>query len=304
MRLESAVHRAGAHDGRQTRRSAWATNARGEAPSSLDRCRSLVVDNYDSFVFNLVQYLGQLGVHAQVWRNDDDRLADRTPRRRGPSTASCSPRPRHPGARRRLDPARQRVRRRGVPLCSGCASATRPSGWPSVRKVDRAPKLRHGRPAWSITRIDRCAARTSGSVHRHPLPLADDPARHPTRRAARSSRTPEGSGVIMALRAAHRVTHPRGAIPPRIHPHRGRSSDAGQLAGLLRRPPWPKVWFVKLLRRKSPTRGAGRYDGRLGRKTQRDRGPLADATGRCPAAGLESPPHWSRMAAVLHVGAT
>ncbi|UGU29474.1 aminodeoxychorismate/anthranilate synthase component II [Mycolicibacterium smegmatis] len=35
----------------------------------------LVVDNYDSFVFNLVQYLGQLGVHAQVWRNDDARLA-------------------------------------------------------------------------------------------------------------------------------------------------------------------------------------------------------------------------------------
>ncbi|MET0699552.1 MAG: aminodeoxychorismate/anthranilate synthase component II [Mycobacterium sp.] len=36
--------------------------------------RVLVVDNYDSFVFNLVQYLGQLGVVAEVWRNDDDRL--------------------------------------------------------------------------------------------------------------------------------------------------------------------------------------------------------------------------------------
>ncbi|MBO0879887.1 MAG: anthranilate synthase component II, partial [Mycobacterium sp.] len=36
----------------------------------------LVVDNYDSFVFNLVQYLGQLGVDAQVWRNDDARLSD------------------------------------------------------------------------------------------------------------------------------------------------------------------------------------------------------------------------------------
>lgn len=36
--------------------------------------RVLVVDNYDSFVFNLVQYLGQLGVDAQVWRNDDARL--------------------------------------------------------------------------------------------------------------------------------------------------------------------------------------------------------------------------------------
>jgi len=38
--------------------------------------RILVVDNYDSFVFNLVQYLGQLGVEAEVWRNDDARLSD------------------------------------------------------------------------------------------------------------------------------------------------------------------------------------------------------------------------------------
>ncbi|MGW4773330.1 aminodeoxychorismate/anthranilate synthase component II [Nocardia sp. NPDC004278] len=38
--------------------------------------RVLVVDNYDSFVFNLVQYLGQLGVEAVVWRNDDPKLAD------------------------------------------------------------------------------------------------------------------------------------------------------------------------------------------------------------------------------------
>jgi para-aminobenzoate synthetase component 2 len=37
--------------------------------------RVLVVDNYDSFVFNLVQYLGQLGVVADVWRNDDQRLS-------------------------------------------------------------------------------------------------------------------------------------------------------------------------------------------------------------------------------------
>ena len=36
--------------------------------------RILVVDNYDSFVYNLVQYLGQLGVECDVWRNDDDRL--------------------------------------------------------------------------------------------------------------------------------------------------------------------------------------------------------------------------------------
>mgnify|MGYP001236455040 CR=1 FL=1 len=37
--------------------------------------RILVVDNYDSFVYNLVQYLGQLGAACDVWRNDDERLA-------------------------------------------------------------------------------------------------------------------------------------------------------------------------------------------------------------------------------------
>ena len=32
--------------------------------------RILVVDNYDSFVYNLVQYLGQLGAEVIVRRND------------------------------------------------------------------------------------------------------------------------------------------------------------------------------------------------------------------------------------------
>jgi anthranilate synthase/aminodeoxychorismate synthase-like glutamine amidotransferase len=30
----------------------------------------LVIDNYDSFTFNLVQYFGQLGVNQQIYRND------------------------------------------------------------------------------------------------------------------------------------------------------------------------------------------------------------------------------------------
>lgn len=34
----------------------------------------LVVDNYDSFVFNLVQYLQQLGAHCTVARNDEIKL--------------------------------------------------------------------------------------------------------------------------------------------------------------------------------------------------------------------------------------
>jgi len=43
---------------------------------SEGRIRVLVVDNYDSFVYNLVQYLGQLGVDVVVRRNDEVSPAD------------------------------------------------------------------------------------------------------------------------------------------------------------------------------------------------------------------------------------
>lgn len=38
--------------------------------------RVLVVDNYDSFTFNLVQYLAELGAEPIVWRNDAFSLDD------------------------------------------------------------------------------------------------------------------------------------------------------------------------------------------------------------------------------------
>ncbi|MFI5495401.1 aminodeoxychorismate/anthranilate synthase component II [Actinoplanes sp. NPDC051859] len=38
--------------------------------------RILVIDNYDSFVFNIVQYLGQLGADCEVRRNDEISVAD------------------------------------------------------------------------------------------------------------------------------------------------------------------------------------------------------------------------------------
>jgi anthranilate synthase/aminodeoxychorismate synthase-like glutamine amidotransferase len=55
--------------------------------------RVLVIDNYDSFTYNLVQYLGELGAELEVVRNDRasvDQLLDRAPERvvvsPGPST--------------------------------------------------------------------------------------------------------------------------------------------------------------------------------------------------------------------------
>jgi para-aminobenzoate synthetase component II len=38
--------------------------------------RILVIDNYDSFVYNLVQYLAQLGAQTDVQRNDDVTVED------------------------------------------------------------------------------------------------------------------------------------------------------------------------------------------------------------------------------------
>lgn len=55
----------------------------------------LVIDNYDSFTFNLVQYLGEMGVDMQVHRNDQLKVAEALalkPERVLISPGPCSPR--------------------------------------------------------------------------------------------------------------------------------------------------------------------------------------------------------------------
>src|SRR5246500_5259457 len=109
--------------------------------------RILVVDNYDSFVFNLVQYLGQLGVHAQVWRNDDDRLATADDVAKAAAQFDgvlLSP---GPGTPERAGAS--------IPLVNACAAAKTPLlgvclghqaiGVAFGGTVDRAPELLHGK---------------------------------------------------------------------------------------------------------------------------------------------------------------
>ncbi|HCL92468.1 MAG TPA: aminodeoxychorismate/anthranilate synthase component II [Verrucomicrobiota bacterium] len=55
----------------------------------------LVIDNYDSFTYNLVQYLGELAVELQVHRNDQislEQVRALTPERILISPGPCSPR--------------------------------------------------------------------------------------------------------------------------------------------------------------------------------------------------------------------
>jgi len=44
--------------------------------ASEPQSNTLVIDNYDSFTFNLVQYLGELGDVPQVYRNDKISIAE------------------------------------------------------------------------------------------------------------------------------------------------------------------------------------------------------------------------------------
>jgi anthranilate synthase/aminodeoxychorismate synthase-like glutamine amidotransferase len=54
----------------------------------------LMIDNYDSFTYNLVQYLGQLGAEVQVFRNDRialEEIGDLAPEAIFLSPGPCSP---------------------------------------------------------------------------------------------------------------------------------------------------------------------------------------------------------------------
>src|SRR5687767_9188702 len=54
----------------------------------------LVIDNYDSFTYNLVQYLGELGADLQVRRNDEltvDEIEAMAPERIVVSPGPCTP---------------------------------------------------------------------------------------------------------------------------------------------------------------------------------------------------------------------
>jgi len=154
--------------------------------------RVLVVDNYDSFVFNLVQYLAQLGADVDVRRNDevDARDADAydgvllSP---GPGTPEkagvCVEMVQHCAGRTPL-----------LGVCLGHQAIAVAYGG----SVDRAPELLHGK----TSEVHHDGA---GVLNGLPEPftatryhsLAVDPATVPDELEV-TART--ASGVIMALR--------------------------------------------------------------------------------------------------------
>jgi anthranilate synthase/aminodeoxychorismate synthase-like glutamine amidotransferase len=101
----------------------------------------LLIDNYDSFTYNLVQYLGELGARCQVYRNDEIDLAnieEKAPKYLVVSPGPCTPKEAgvSEGAIRRMA---GRIPILGVCLGHQCIGSA------FGGKIVRAGRLMHGK---------------------------------------------------------------------------------------------------------------------------------------------------------------
>ena len=196
--------------------------------------RVLVIDNYDSFTWNLVHLLGPLATSVDVVRNDaittDEVL------RHPPDAIVLSPGPCTPNeAGICLD-----LVKRASPdiptfgVCLGLQAIGQVFGG----TVSRAPLPMHGKVSEVEHRRPDGFSRHQRPVQGDPLPFADRRSRDLPDRSARHGRDVGRSrhGSVAPLAA-----DPRGAVPSREHPVGARGDDHAQFlrtrSGLERQAP-------------------------------------------------------------------
>jgi anthranilate synthase/aminodeoxychorismate synthase-like glutamine amidotransferase len=101
----------------------------------------VVIDNYDSFTYNLVQYLGELGAETRVFRNDEIPLEDIEAM--SPSHIVISPGPCTPNEAGITLPLIERMAGK-VPILGVCLGH-QAIGQAFGGKVVRAAKVMHGK---------------------------------------------------------------------------------------------------------------------------------------------------------------
>ena len=104
--------------------------------------RVLVIDSYDSFVYNLVQYLGELGAEPIVVRNDELSVEEAVAL--APDAVLISPGPGRPEDAGIICAAIPAFAERGIPVLGVCLGH-QAIGHVYGATVERAPHLMHGK---------------------------------------------------------------------------------------------------------------------------------------------------------------
>ena len=142
--------------------------------------RVLVIDNYDSFVYNLVQYLGELGAEPVVHRHDAVSLDEM--RALEPDAVLISPGPGRPADAGLSNEAIRAFGETGTPVlgvCLGLQCIGELYGGSVVRAPRGDARQDVGDPPHGRRRVRRSAQ----PVHRDAVPLARRRARQRARRA-------------------------------------------------------------------------------------------------------------------------
>ncbi len=104
--------------------------------------RILVIDSYDSFVYNLVQYLGELGADPIVYRNDEITVDEAV--ELGPDGVLLSPGPGRPEASGIICDAVTAFASIGTPVLGVCLGH-QAIGHVYGAAIVRAPEVMHGK---------------------------------------------------------------------------------------------------------------------------------------------------------------
>ena len=186
--------------------------------------RILVIDNYDSFVYNLVQYVGELGAEPLVYRNDAITVEEI--RELAPDAILISP---GPGRPEDAGVSCAVIREIGgqIPLLGVCLGH-QAIGQVFGGDVVRAPSLMHGK----TSTVDHIGV---GVLHGLPSPfvatryhsLVIDPATMPAELEV-TARTSDG--IVMAVRHRERAIEGVQFHPESILTEGGHSIVANFLA--------------------------------------------------------------------------
>ncbi len=207
----------------------------------------LMIDNYDSFTYNLVQYAGELGADPVVYRNDAlsvEAVLDLQPAAILVSPGPCTPR------EAGISVPLIRAAAGRVPVLGVCLGH-QAIGEAFGGRVVRADRLMHGKTtpvAHSGHPLFRGISAPFEAMRYHSLVVSPEGLPEELEVTAWSDDRAAGS-EIMAL--CHRALPIYGVQFPRVRRHRGRQTAARQLprAGSLRLPPHPERSEGPALRR-------------------------------------------------------